>query len=72
MGRPKKLQTEPTKTAAWEIPIRTVATVKAYALAVGKSQSEIVAAALAAHLRRAIPRSGKKAVIDALVKTYGG
>ena len=71
MGRKKKPQQEPVKTAAWDVPVDTAATVKAYALAMGITQNEVVSKALAEYLRRVVPASGKKAVIQDLAKTYG-
>lgn len=67
----KKTKGEPvSRMAAFKIPEDTLIQLKAYALATGKSQAEVVAQALRTHLNKAIPASGKAKVIADLVQTY--
>lgn len=63
---PKPVPDVPRKTAAWKIPVTTLANLKAYAVMTNQEQFPIVAAALDEHLDRVIAESGDAEAIEAL------
>jgi len=60
----------PTRTAAFKLPTRTLARLKAYATAMGRREYEVAATALAEWLDGAIAASDKPKLIADLTKTY--